>query len=581
MSFFDREPAVFCPPLYFGIALAIGFYPAFIPLIIVLLAAACAAAPAIVLGDCSRRLKSPALRLHALLWGAVAGGLALGLCLRLGEAGRTPAWAASAGSRASASYASDASAQLSAAVLPAVCPRLERLEICGLRGHLKADSSPASGAYRSYPVEVEAFKVRARGISGEYSSSGPLTLLAAGGEALEAGAPVDTGGRLSLPEQNGSAVPAGKSRAAAGRNRSSASGPGLRAAFFASRGLIAGDGRLPAGPEAPRGSMPRDLRGLRAQIRQAFRAALRRAGGREAGGLLEALLMGCRDDLDLNDAASFKNAGCAHILALSGQHLAILAAAVSFLLKPLLGDRKARLGALVLALFFIFIAGPGPSLLRAVLMYALSALAFFGDRPQNSLNILSLAFIITTVFDPESSRSLSYALSYLALFGLVALGPPFERLLASWLPPKLAAGLAASLAAQAATGPLSALVFGSLHPAGIIAALVSSPIVAAFIWWGLGAGIAAGLFPGAGPLLSIVSTFIYRLLSGTMAFFARWPALELPENARMPAALLVVLFAGFVYALPYVEHSALKSREARAENSPDLRGSGGRAASAL
>jgi len=560
MLYFEKEPAVFCPPLCFALALAAGFYPVFIPRIFVLAAAAGAAAPAIVLLGYSRRFSCRGPRLHSLLFSAAACGLALGLCLRMAEAGRAPRWPAP---EAAAALACPA-VQPEAAGGRAAESRLKRLRIVGIQGRLRSDSSPASGGYRSYPLRVEAFVFRADGIRGEYSGRTELALFSQDGEALEAGAPVECSGRLVLPE----------------------AGSGRAAVFFADRGLIAADGRiLPAAAADPGRSLdwrgadrgrsrrrgggsgtsvaPRDLREFRARTRQSFRTALRAAGGREAGGLFEALLLGCRDDLDIEDAANFKNAGCAHILALSGQHLAILAAAICFLLKPLLGVRRARIGALAIAVFFIFIAGPGPSLLRAVLMYALSAAAFFLDRPQSSLTILALAFIITTSGDPESSRSLSYVLSYLALFGLAALGPSFERLLASWLPPKLAAGLAASLAAQAATGPVSALVFGSLHPAGIAAALVSGPLVAAFIWWGLGAGIVAGLIPAAAPWLSPVSTLIYRLLRGTMAFFARWPAIELSPDSRGFAAALVAVFAAFVYALPYAEHFAIKARAGR------------------
>lgn len=516
----EAEPERFLPGFAFALGMAAGFYPLFLPRLLLGFVACAAAGPGIVLAELARAGGTRGLRLRSIRCLALALGLAAGLALRTDEAGMAAPLAP-----------------------PGTGLRFERLEVAGLKARLSADSSPVSKGYRFYPLKLEALKVLAPGISGEYSCRDSLSLLAQGGEALEWGAPVETAGVLVAAKEG------------------SARGP----AFFARGKLIAADGRIlpDDGAAAPR--RPRDLREFRAGVRRGFRSAIARAGGREAKGLLEALLMGFRDDLDAEEADDFKKAGCAHILALSGQHLAILAAAVSLLCKPLLGPRKSRIASLFLAAAFVFVAGPGPSLLRSILMYGLAALAFFLDRPQPSLTVLSLVFAATAFIDPASARSLSYALSYLALFGLIVLGPSFERLLLPILPPPIAAALAASLAAQCATGPLMALVFGALYPAGILASVVSSPLVAAFIWWGLGASLLVGLVPAVGPALALVSGLLHRALAWTMAFFAGWPSLALSGYALPLAAAVVVLIAAFVYALPYAEYRAFAHKRAQGQ----------------
>jgi ComEC/Rec2-related protein len=524
----EAEPERFVPGFSLALGVAAGFYPLFLPRPLVALAACAAAGPGLVLAELARAGGGRGPRLRSIRCLALALGLALGLALRTDEAGRSAPLAE-----------------------PAAGPRLERLEAVGLKGRLSADSSPVSKGYRYYPLVLEALKVSAPGISGEYSRRDCLPLLAQGGEALEAGAPVETAGVLVAGKEG------------------SARGP----AFFARGRLIAADGRIlpevgadtsrAATSRATTSRRPRDLREFRAELRRGFRSAIASAGGREAKGLLEALLMGFRDDLDAEEAEDFKKAGCAHILALSGQHLSILAAAASLLCKPVFGPRKSRIASIFLAAVFVFVAGPGPSLLRSILMYGLAALAFFLDRPQPSLAVLALVFVATALVDPAAARSLSYALSYLALFGLIVLGPCFERLLLPILPPPLAAALAASLAAQCATAPLMAIAFGALYPAGILASVVSGPLVAAFIWWGLGASLLVGLVSGLGPSLALVSGLIHRALAWTMAFFAGWPSIALSGAALPLAAAVVVLIAAFVYALPYVEYRAFAHRRAQ------------------
>ena len=528
LEHFKTEPERFLPGFSFALGMAAGFYPLFLPRLLLGFAACAAAGPGIVLAELARAGGGRGHRLRSIRCLALALGLASGLALRTDEAGMAAPLAP-----------------------PGTGLRLERLEIAGLKGRLSADSSPVSKGYRFYPLKLEALKVLAPGISGEYSCRDSLALLAQGGEALEWGAPVETAGVLVAAKDGSTRGPA----------------------FFARGKLIAADGRIlpDEGADLPRATTlrattlrrPRDLREFRAGVRRGFRSAIARAGGREAKGLLEALLMGFRDDLDAEEADDFKKAGCAHILALSGQHLAILAAAVSLLCKPLFGPRKSRIASLFLAAAFVFVAGPGPSLLRSILMYGLAALAFFLDRPQPSLTVLALVFAVTARIDPASARSLSYGLSYLALFGLIVLGPSFERLLLPILPPPIAAALAASLAAQCATGPLMALAFGALYPAGILASVVSSPLVAAFIWWGLGASLLVGLVPALGPALALVSGLIHRVLAWTMAFFADWPSISLSGAALPLAAAVVVLIAAFVYALPYVEYRAFAHRRAQ------------------
>ena len=155
----------------------------------------------------------------------------------------------------------------------------------------------------------------------------------------------------------------------------------------------------------------------RTRVRAGMLAALGDAGA-EAGPLLEALFLGVRDELDSTLANAFRDAGCAHILALSGQHVGILAALVAMILGPVIGKSRAKPAACVLAALYLVLVGPSPSVTRAIFMFWTAAALVAADRPQKSETILSLVFVGAALIDPPSVRTLSFQLSYLAVAGI-------------------------------------------------------------------------------------------------------------------------------------------------------------------
>jgi len=279
--------------------------------------------------------------------------------------------------------------------------------------------------------------------------------------------------------------------------------------------------------------------------------------GRRSSGLLQALILGVRDSLAPEEAQAFKAAGCSHILALSGEHLSVLALLAIAALKPLAGPARARLGGAVLASLFMWIAGSGPSLLRSVLMVWVGALALVLDRPQPWLGTLSLVFILMLPLDPAAARSLGFTLSYLAVWGLAVLAPRFSFVVGRVLPPFLREAASASLAAQTAVSPLLAFSFGYLQFAGILASMAAGPIVMLIMWWGMGAAVLGSILPFAVAVLSPVSDFLYDILMAIMRAAAAVPVLDLPSPiSRLCASLAIAGLAALVYARPYAEYRA-------------------------
>jgi len=199
------------------------------------------------------------------------------------------------------------------------------------------------------------------------------------------------------------------------------------------------------------------------------------------GGLALALLLGIRDNLDNEFTAQYRNAGLSYILALSGMHLAIIAAIISFLLKKPLGlNACAVTGAVIITLYCLFV-GPMPSLNRSALMYVLGVLAVIGALPKKAMSVLSLSFLIQIIVTPAAGNTLSFILSYTALLGILITGKAFASFFADKVPGFILQPLSLSVGAFLATAGICSFVFGSIAPMGIITGLAIVPLTTVFM----------------------------------------------------------------------------------------------------
>jgi len=272
-----------------------------------------------------------------------------------------------------------------------------------------------------------------------------------------------------------------------------------------------------------------------------------RFDGKQWGGLALALLLGIKDNLDTNLSALYRDAGCSYILALSGMHLAVLAALIAFLLKKPLGLKAASIAGALIICLYCFIVGPLPSLNRAAFMYLLGTAAILGALPKKPMSILALSFLIQITATPSAGYSLSFILSYLALAGILVIGQPLYKLFCGKAPDFILQPLSASCGAFAATAGVSAFAFGVLAPVGIIVGLALVPLTTFFM-----IGSLAWLvldFISLSGLLNFPLSLIYRLMEGIVSVAASAPRV----SAAVPAVILSlsIILSLLIAALEY------------------------------
>ena len=233
----------------------------------------------------------------------------------------------------------------------------------------------------------------------------------------------------------------------------------------------------------------------------------------ETRGIVLALVLGVKEELDDKTRQAYASAGAMHVLAVSGLHVGIIYGLILLFFKqlPFTGARARWLLAVtsILVLWaYAFVTGLSPSVLRAVTMFSFVALGKALDRNTNIYNTLAASAFVLLWYNPYLIMSVGFQLSYLAVFGIVYLQPKFYHLFEvnNVLLDRIWAITCVSLAAQIATAPLSIVYFHQFPTYFLIANLFVIP--AAFIILILGlALLLLSSVPVLGDLLGTVLDF--------------------------------------------------------------------------
>ena len=283
---------------------------------------------------------------------------------------------------------------------------------------------------------------------------------------------------------------------------------------------------------------PSDLSGYVRAVRTATTGAFRRRVSHwpvKLRGVFSALFAGDRTDLPHTTERLMREAGAAHILALSGMHLGILAGSIYFISRRLMSPPSARVTVCVFALVYLGFAGFRPSLVRAVVMLCIATAIRARDGTVNLRIVLALSFLVHSLLIPRDLTSLAFGLSFLSLLGLVVLAGGIHSLLPRRIPRVVRGGIAAGLAAQTTTAPLVYSVFGVMHPAGILVSILLTPLAVIIIALGGGA-FAAG--PFSRPWLAALGSAI-----GLLENVAR-------AGGRVPSIGTVGAISAFMLVIP-------------------------------
>lgn len=273
-----------------------------------------------------------------------------------------------------------------------------------------------------------------------------------------------------------------------------------------------------------------------------------------------ALLTGLRGGIDDAIWRDFQRSGLAHLLAISGLHMTLVAGTVFLLarwglaLVPALALRvptkkPAALLALLAAAFYLALSGGTVPTQRAFLMVAAALLAILAGRDPLSLRLLACAATVILLVRPEAVLGASFQLSFAAVLALIAVWERIGRGGRTGEPGLVARlaryplGVAATtLVASLATTPLAAFHFQTVPTYGVLANLLAVPLTTFWIMPAGLLGLSAMPFGLDGPPIRLMGAGIDLLLAIAHTA-ARLPGAALAVPA-WPAAVLPLLWAG-------------------------------------
>ncbi len=215
---------------------------------------------------------------------------------------------------------------------------------------------------------------------------------------------------------------------------------------------------------------------FRARVRSELRRRLHGELG-DGSELWMALLLGDRQGLPKAAQERFRRLGLAHLLALSGLHVGLLAALLLKLMRSSRHGTRA-LWALPPLVLWAWMAGMGPSLFRAVVVLSWLVVGRRAQREHRAVDGLAVAGVLELLFRPESLTGLAWWLSYAATLALLrAVELPLER--------RWQTALLVVIVAPLATSPWVLSAFGRMPYAGPLWNLIIAPPFAIFMAFGV------------------------------------------------------------------------------------------------
>ncbi|MGP3910342.1 ComEC/Rec2 family competence protein [Nonomuraea sp. 10N515B] len=310
-------------------------------------------------------------------------------------------------------------------------------------------------------------------------------------------------------------------------------------------------------------------------------------------GLLPGLVVGDVSRMDPQVASDLREAGMNHLHAVSGANLAIVAGATLAISRFIGLSLPMRAGfAAIAMLAFAVVARPSPSVLRALLMGLVAAVALGTGRARDGFAALSGTVLLLMLFAPELARSYGFALSVAATAGILILAPRWRDRLSSTeqrsdvsqagdvqgsdfqvgdvrggdvrgghaqgghaqggnarlpyrLPRWLAEAVAVPAAAQVAVTPVLVLMSGQLTPVAVLANLLVAPAVAPATLLGFGAALVAPLWPEAANFLVVPAGYAVGWIIAVAGWAVGLPFATLP----WPSGLLGIGLLGLTAAV--------------------------------
>ncbi len=284
------------------------------------------------------------------------------------------------------------------------------------------------------------------------------------------------------------------------------------------------------------------------RIRSSIEAALRSGTRGERRALLVGVVLGDDSGLSRRLRDRFRASGLYHLLAVSGQNVALLAGG-ALALAWLLGVSRwiGELAAIAGIAGYVLAVGAQPSIVRAGIAGALGSLAWLTARQRDRWYFMLLGALALLAWNPYAFLDAGFELSFGAVVAIFTLAPWLRRRLEGYpVPSGLAEVLAVTSACSVATAPIVWLQFRALPLLAVPANVLAAPAMIPLLGLAFLAAAMHPLSPGAAVLPAALAGWCASYLAWCAKLFGGLPFAQI--NGA-PAACL--LLAGAAVAAAY------------------------------
>lgn len=264
--------------------------------------------------------------------------------------------------------------------------------------------------------------------------------------------------------------------------------------------------------------------------------------------VLEAMLLGDKQNLDTSVKETYRKSGISHILAISGLHISIISALLWLILDTLkLNKRVSSTIILTVLIVYCIFTGNSVSTTRAVIMIGI---VLFGNiiyyQSDIYTSIATAAFVLL-IYQPLYLYDVGFQLSFGAVISIIVLSPVLERIY--FIPKTIRLYLISTLAASLGTYPIIAYHFNTISVIGIVVNLLVLPLVSILVCFGIISTVISFIWIELSKFLCGIVYFILVFYENICTIASNIPFSQIVTG--QPNLILIFIYYTIIFTTTY------------------------------
>ncbi len=284
--------------------------------------------------------------------------------------------------------------------------------------------------------------------------------------------------------------------------------------------------------------------------------------------LCKGLILGKTQEIEESIKENFRIVNISHILAISGLHVTYIVMLITIISQRLIGKKYGTVFLIVVLIFYMFLVGFTPSIVRACIMGILVNLAFLVHKKNNFWNSLALSLLLILINNPYSILNIGLQLSYLATIGIVSFSRKIRKKIDNFkflknnlvirknnkiqtLVNKIKDNLSVMFSAQILILPIMIYNFNIIGTYFIISNLLVSVIIGTTIFLSILLVTSSFIFFPISKILSHILTILLQLLI-IISNISKLPFSKI--YIPTPSILSIILYYVMIYVLNFLDN---------------------------